>query len=108
MQVIDILAPHKLLYFFLLCLSMSAVGLAACSDISPEQARKINEALNDSLLSTTETWGVDMVLIEEGLKKVRVQGSYAITINNSDLNETRIRGPVYIEVFDSTERSKHM
>lgn len=83
-------------------LSFVAAGLSSCSDISQQETRQINEALNDSLLSSTETWDVDMELIEEGLKKVRVQGSYAAAINAEDVSETRIKGPVYIEVYDST------
>ena len=103
MQVIGILVPHKkLLPALLAALSLTGVVLSSCSDLSPKETQKINEALNDSLLSTTETWGVDMELIEEGLKKVRVQGSYAATFNSNELNETRIKGPVHIDVFDST------
>lgn len=75
--------------------------VASCSDLSQEDARKVNEALNDSLISSTETWDLDMTLIEEGLKKVRVKGSYAATYNLPELKETQIKGPVFIDVFDS-------
>jgi LPS export ABC transporter protein LptC len=74
----------------------------SCSDLSQEDARKVTEALNDSLVSSTETWDLDMTLIEEGLKKVRVQGSYAATYNLPELKETQIKGPVFIDVYDST------
>lgn len=100
--MIDSLEQHKTLLLFMFSLSFVAAGLSSCSDISQQETRQINEALNDSLLSSTETWDVDMELIEEGLKKVRVQGSYAAAINAEDVSETRIKGPVYIEVYDST------
>lgn len=102
MQVTDILAPHKTLLALLFIFSLTGTGLSSCSDISQEETQKLNEALNDSLLSSTETWGVDMKLIEDGLKIVRVKGSYAATINTEDINETRISGPVHIDVYDST------
>lgn len=73
-----------------------------CGELSEEQSQQVDEALQDSLTSTTETWNVDMDIIEEGEKKVRVQGSYAATYATSDLNETRIKGPITIHVYDST------
>ena len=39
---------------------------SACSDISQQEKKKIEEALRDSLLSVTESWDVDMQLIENG------------------------------------------
>lgn len=99
--MIDILGLHKTLSALLVSLLITA-GLISCGDLSDEQAEKVDEALQDSLTSTTETWGVDMTLMEEGQKKIRLQGSYAATYNTSDLNETRIKGPISIQVYDST------
>jgi LPS export ABC transporter protein LptC len=73
----------------------------SCTELSQKDARQVNEAVNDSLISSTETWDLDMTLIEEGLKKVRVKGSYAATFNLPELKETRIKGPVYIDIYDS-------
>jgi LPS export ABC transporter protein LptC len=42
-----------------------------------------------------------MEIMEDGQKKVRLWGSYAATYSNDDKNETRIKGPVTIHVFDS-------
>ena len=58
--------------------------------------------MRDSLVSSTETWDVDMTLIEEGLKKVRLRGTHAASINTDNIQETRINGPVHINVYDST------
>lgn len=101
MQAIDILAPYKSILYILISILIVGV-LASCSDLSREQEKKVDEALSDSLTSSTETWDVDMKIIEEGLKKVRVMGTYAASFNNDKINETRIRGPVTIHVFDST------
>ncbi len=106
MQVIDILGLHKKI-FLTACLPAIFLLLDACSDeFSGEEKQKIQTALSDSLLATTETWDVDMEIIENGTKKVRLTGSYAATFNTDEVNETRIKGPVYIEVFDTTGREK--
>jgi LPS export ABC transporter protein LptC len=99
--VIDILEPHKTIVSLILSL-LVVVGTSACGELSQKQSKQVNEALKDSLTSTTETWGVDMEIMEEGLKKVRLKGSYAATYANGDRNETQIKGPIKIQVFDST------
>lgn len=83
-------------------MAITLLMAVSCSDLSQEDARKVSEALNDSLVSSTETWDLDMTLIEEGLKKVRVRGTYAATYNLPELKETQIEGPVFIDVYDST------
>ncbi len=103
MQVIDILAPHNNTLSYLLgCLLVSALMASSCSELSEREAKKVNRALQDSLTSSTETWGVNMTLTEEGIKKVRLKGTHAASINTDEVNETRIKGPVHIDVFDST------
>lgn len=76
--------------------------MVSCGELSEEQTEQVDEALQDSLTSTTETWDIDMELIEEGIKKVRLWGSYAATFNEDEGNITRIKGPVKIHVFDTT------
>lgn len=78
------------------------MGFASCSDLSKEETQQVAEALNDSLTTSTETWGVDMEIIEDGLLKVRVLGSYATTQATKYVNQTNIKGPVTIHVYDST------
>ena len=101
MQVIDILEPHRTYIAFLLSIILTLIMGVSCTELSQKDARQVNEAVNDSLISSTETWDLDMTLIEEGLKKVRVKGSYAATFNLPELKETRIKGPVYIDIYDS-------
>lgn len=100
MQVTAILEPHKTA--LALIISLIAAGMVSCGELSEEQTQQVDEALQDSLTSTTETWGVDMELIEEGTKKVRLWGSYAATYNEDGNNKTHIKGPVKIHVFDTT------
>ena len=101
MQVTDILELHKTSCALFLSLLITT-GLAACGDLSEKQATQIDEALSDSLTSTTESWDVDMELIEEGYKKIHLTGSYAATYTTKDSSRTRIKGPVFIQVFDTT------
>lgn len=87
---------------FLLFSVLFILLLNGCADLSEQESAQVNEALSDTLVSSTESWDVDMKIIEDGLKKVRLKGSYAATYNMDDLKETRIAGPVHIQVFDST------
>ena len=102
----DILERHNSAPLISLICSLTivvsvALASSSCSDLSESQSKRVQEALDDTLLSSTESWNVDMELIEEGVKKVRLRGSYAATYNFENLNETRISGPVFIQVFDS-------
>ncbi|MGM0546252.1 MAG: LPS export ABC transporter periplasmic protein LptC [Bacteroidota bacterium] len=92
---------HKTIFALFIGLLITA-GLAACGDLSEEESQQVDEALRDSLTSSTETWEVDMEIMEDGQKKVRLWGSYAATYSDDDINETRIKGPITIHVFDST------
>lgn len=99
MQVTDFLELHKTILALLISLLLTA-GISSCGELSEKQSQQVDEALQDSLISSTETWGVDMEIIEEGSKKIRLWGSYAATY--TDNNKTHIKGPVTIHVFDST------
>ena len=102
MQVIDISEQHRTISAFALSFLITlTVTFVSCGELSEEQSQQVDEALQDSLTSTTETWGVDMEIIEEGEKKVRLWGSYAASYTQNNQNETRIKGPVKIHVFDS-------
>lgn len=106
--MIAILAPHKIFQFVkpIIFGLMVTLLLSSCSDLDQQEAQQVNQALTDSLLSTTETWNLDMEIIENGAKKVRLQGSYAASYNVNENEETRISGPVSIEVYDSTAAIK--
>lgn len=74
----------------------------SCSDLSREETARVEEALRDTLVSTTESWGMTLNIIENGQKKLRLKGKHATTISRSDTQMTRIQGPVNIQVFDSS------
>ncbi len=101
MQVTAILEPHKTLYVLLFSFLLTGM-LASCGELSREQSAQVDEALKDSLTSTTESWDVEMEIIEEGFKKMRLTGSYAATYTAQDSNATHIKGPVDIQLYDST------
>lgn len=76
--------------------------LSSCTSLSTEDTRRINEALNDSLTSSTEAWNSEITILEEERVKVRIRGSYAATFNRPDTTETRIQGPVHISLYDTS------
>jgi len=95
-------APFLSLALSLAMVAVIALSASSCGDLSESQSQRVQEALDDTLLSSTESWDVDMELIEEGVKKVRLRGSYAATYSFENMNYTRIAGPVYIQVFDTS------
>lgn len=97
----DILEQHRTILSLFLVILIT-VGIGACGDLSEEESQQVDEALRDSLTSSTETWEMDMQIMEDGQKKVRIWGSYAATYTDDNVNETRIKGPVTVHVFDTT------
>jgi len=102
MQVTDTLEQHNRIIASLIFFALLFAGFISCSDLSQKQASQIDKALSDSLTSTTESWGVDMTFIEEGFKKLHLTGSYSATYTTEDTSNTRIKGPINIQVFDTT------
>lgn len=99
MPEIAILGPYKR-FSFLIALLL-ATG-SSCSDLSEYDTEQIQTAMNDSLLVTTESWDVEMVLMQEGLTKLLIEGSYAINYQTEGRKFSRIEGPVYVQIFDTT------
>lgn len=95
MQEIDILEQFKFILPFLFLFTV-----LNCSKLSEYDTQQIRNALADSLLTTTESWGVSMKILEDGNRSLNLTGSYSTTIKDSDRHETRISGPVFIEIFD--------
>ncbi|HBX65525.1 MAG: LPS export ABC transporter periplasmic protein LptC [Balneola sp.] len=83
-----------LLPIFLLPLTTS------CGELTEFENKQVQEALSDSLFTTTESWGIDMEVLENGKLKLKLSGSYAASIKDESRNLTKISGPVYIEIFD--------
>lgn len=86
----------------LLPLSILSILIAgACSDLSEYDSEQVRTSLQDSLIYTTESWDVEMVLMKEGNARILIEGSYAITYHTPDRKETQIKGPVYVQLFDT-------
>lgn len=100
MQETDILARFSF-YLFL-----PILFLINCSELSDYDNIQIKNALADSLLSSTESWNVNMNLIENGKLILNLQGSHSFTIRQTNIHETRIKGPIYIQVFKEDGKRK--
>jgi LPS export ABC transporter protein LptC len=74
----------------------------ACTDLSDYDSEQIRSSLNDSLITTTESWDVEMVLMRHGRAQIFIEGTYALSYQSKDRKETHIRGPVYVQLFDTT------
>ena len=74
----------------------------ACSELSDFDQQQVQSSLNDSLVTTTESWDVEMTLMKDGRSRILIDGSYAISYQRPDRKETHIDGPVYVQLFDST------
>lgn len=81
---------------------ISILLFGACTDLSEYETEQVRSSLNDSLVYTTESWDVEMVLMQFGRTRMRIEGSYAISYRTQDRNETHIAGPVYVQLFDTT------
>lgn len=104
--MIDFLVPRKAFSPLLYGCFILSFCLASCGELDQDEADKVNSALGDSLTSTTETWNLDMELMEDGRKKIRLQGAYAASFDTEKANETRIKGPVHVQVYDDTAAVK--
>jgi LPS export ABC transporter protein LptC len=72
----------------------------SCGKLTEFENKQVQEALSDSLFTTTESWGINMEVLENGKLKLKLSGSYAASIKDESRNLTKISGPVYIEIFD--------
>lgn len=76
--------------------------LSGCGELTEYDARQVETALQDSLLSSTESWDLEMELMENQTRQMRLTGSYAVTRQETEISRTTIEGPVHIQLFDST------
>ena len=96
-QATVILAPRNLLPLFLTTFLL----MGACSGLSDYDSEQIKATMNDSLIVSTESWDVEMVLMQHGRAKILIEGSYAISYQSKSRKETHIDGPVYVQLFDT-------
>lgn len=98
----DIIPPFPLHIRISLCLIFLLLPLIACTELSEYDNQQIQSTINDSLLTTTESWDVEMMLTQGGRKRIFVEGSYAINYQTEENKHTNISGPVYVQIYDST------
>lgn len=84
-----------------LTILLLAALTASCTELSEYDSAQIRSSLNDSLIVTTESWDVEMTLMQDGKNRLLIEGSYAINYQASGRKQTEIDGPVYVQIFDS-------
>ena len=91
-----ILELYKLYIFSLILVFTS------CNELTEFETRQVDQALGkiDTLFNSTESWNLDMNMIEENTIRLNLRGSYSYNIRKEDETETRISGPVFIDIFD--------
>lgn len=95
MQETVILALHKIILPLLLLTNMMA-----CTELSEFDKKQVQQALADSLLNSTESWDFSMNILEKGVLRLTIKGSYSYNINKDGENTTEISGPVFIDIFN--------
>lgn len=85
--------------FLLIAGAVCTFSVFSCTDLSEFENEQIQEAFNDSLLTTTSSEQVEMEIIEEGILKLRLKASRTVSVSAENRNYTRISGPVYIDIF---------
>lgn len=102
MQETGISAPESGITFTIIPLICFLLFISGCGDLTEYDTEQVRTAMHDSLLTTTESWDVNLTLLEKGERRITLEGSYAINYQQEERNETVIRGPVYVQIYDST------
>jgi LPS export ABC transporter protein LptC len=88
---------HKLVLIF--CFSFISIS---CTELSEYDSRQVQAALNDSLITTTESWDVEISLMRKGRIRMIIDGSHSVQYQSEENKRTTIDGPVYVQLFDTT------
>jgi LPS export ABC transporter protein LptC len=75
--------------------------IGACGRLSDTDKQSVKNALSDSLTYQSESWDVNVSLIEDGLRKVEIRSPYGTSRETSAGIIMSLRGPVNIFVRDS-------
>lgn len=96
-QVTEFLEQIKIPHLILLSVLLFQGG---CT-MSEFDRQAIQQALADSTNHTSETWGVKMELMEDGIRFVQIISPHATTNESKEETTTLLRGPVDIQIRDS-------
>ena len=95
------------MYWRVLCVFIFySLSLSSCGELSPEEEAQIRNALSDSLLTSTESWNVDMTIFEDSLRTVSISGNKAVKYHLKDRNYTEVTGSVKLKVYESAKTIK--
>jgi LPS export ABC transporter protein LptC len=94
MQETDILELLKLILSVVIVLFV-----AQCTELSEYDNERIKEALGDSLVTSSATNGLNMDILEDGVLKLNLKSSRALTITKDRNKTTYLSGPVNISIF---------
>ena len=50
----------------------------SCTELSEYDTQQVQTALNDSLITTTESWGVEISLMREGRTRMIIEGTHSV------------------------------
>lgn len=85
------------------CLIVSVIiASVSCTELSEYDTQQIQAALNDSLITTTESWDVEITLMRQGRTRMIIDGTHAVQYQSEENKRTTIDGPVYVQLFDTT------
>lgn len=88
---------HKLVLIF----AISIISIS-CTELSEYDSQQVQAALNDSLITTTESWDVEISLMRKGRIRMIIDGSHSVQYQSEENKRTTIDGPVYVQLFDTT------
>ncbi len=75
--------------------------IAQCTELTEYDNQRIKEALSDSLVSSSASKNISMDIIEDGLLKLNLKSSRALTISENRKKTTYLSGPVFISIYES-------
>lgn len=74
----------------------------SCTELSEYDTQQVNAALNDSLITTTESWDVAISLMRKGRTRMTIEGSHSVQYQTEENKRTTIDGPIYVQLYDTT------
>lgn len=93
------ISVRNLKYFLILPATLFAFS---CTELSEYDTQQVQAALNDSLITTSESWNVEISLLREGRTRMIIEGSHAVQYQSDENKRTTIDGPVYVQLYDTT------
>ncbi|HAH51285.1 MAG TPA: LPS export ABC transporter periplasmic protein LptC [Balneola sp.] len=86
---------------YIIALAFIFLMIAQCTQLSEYDNERIQEALGDSLITSSTTRNLNMDVIENGALKLNLKSSRALSITKDRTKTTYLSGPVSIDIFKS-------